>query len=74
MAKCEVAFPRKLQYCTPRVSLSHLVSFHCAVVYDHATGMKNNHSLALQFETLIDAIRWRFSLNHLSATKNTEES
>ena len=76
VAKCEIAFPRKSQYCTPNLSLVHLLSFHCTVVwsYNNATGMKNHHSLALQFEILIDAIRWCLSLNQLSATKTTEES
>ena len=37
VAKCEIAFPRKLQYCTPSLSLGHLVSFHYAVVCDDAT-------------------------------------
>ena len=34
--------------------------------------MKNHHSLALQFKILIDSIRWRLSLNQLSATKTTD--
>ena len=37
VAKCEIAFPRKLQYYTLSLSLGHLLSFHCAVVCDHAT-------------------------------------